>query len=162
MSRISLRQSILALAAVTLLAPTKAGAESVNVSLPASVSFFVANVSASTTGSPDPTAISFDSADLVLGNRLRISVQADAADFTPPAGTAIPASKVSWTTSGAVGGTGSNGTLSSSSYSQVYQSNPSPSFGSVNVVWDLAAPGSGIRAGDHTLTVRWKLESVAP
>ena len=162
MSRISLRQSLIALAAVALLAPTKAGAESVNVSLPASVSFFVANVSASTTGSPDPTAISFDSADLVLGNRLRISVQADAADFNPPTGTAIPASKVSWTTSGAVGGTGSNGTLSSSSYSQVYQSNPSPSFGSVNVIWELAAPGSGIRAGDHTLTVRWKLESVAP
>jgi hypothetical protein len=26
----------------------------------------------------------------------------------------------------------------------------------------LAAPGSGIRAGEHQLTIRWIVESIAP
>jgi len=162
MSRIPLGHCAIAIAAALALAQTTAGAESVNISMPASVLFFVTDVGMSTTGSPNPTTVSFESAQLDSGKALKISVQADAASFTPPSGMAIPALNVSWTTSGAVGGTGSNGTLNASSYNQVYQSFADPSTGSVNITWTLASPGSGIRAGDHTLTVRWKLESVVP
>ena len=34
--------------------------------------------------------------------------------------------------------------------------------GHVDLAWSLAAPGSGIRAGIHQLTIRWKLEVVTP
>jgi hypothetical protein len=44
--------------------------------------------------------------------------------LTPPSGSSIPTSKVSWTTVGAAGGTGWSGTLGSSSYALVFQSDP--------------------------------------
>ena len=34
--------------------------------------------------------------------------------------------------------------------------------GRVDLGWPLAAPGSGIRAGTHQLTIRWKVESITP
>ena len=34
--------------------------------------------------------------------------------------------------------------------------------GHVDLAWSLAALGSGIRAGNHQLTIRWKVESIAP
>jgi hypothetical protein len=55
-----------------------------------------------------------------------------------------------------------NGTLSATSYTLVFQSNPSPSSGHADLEWTLAAPGGGVRAGLHQLTVRWKLESIMP
>jgi hypothetical protein len=60
------------------------------------------------------------------------------------------------------GGTGWNGTLGSSSYALVFQSDPARTSGHVDLAWTLAAPGSGIRAGNHQLTIRWKLESITP
>jgi hypothetical protein len=77
-------------------------------------------------------------------------------------GSSIPVSKVSWTTLGAGGGTGWNPTLSSSSFALVFQSNPATPSGHVDLVWTLTAPGSGIRAGIHQLTIRWKVESITP
>jgi hypothetical protein len=91
-----------------------------------------------------------------------VSVQADAATFTPPSGSSIPSSNVSWITLGAGGGTGWNGTLSSSSYTLVFQSDPARTFGHVDFAWTLMAQGSGIRAGIHQLTIRWKVESITP
>jgi hypothetical protein len=91
-----------------------------------------------------------------------LSVQADGAGFTPPSGPSIPASKVSWTNLGAGGGTGSNGTLGSSFYTLVFQSDPARTSGHVDLRWTLAAPGSGIHGGIHQLTIRWKVESIAP
>jgi hypothetical protein len=131
---------------------------SVRVTLPATMSFAVTNVSASTVASPNPTTVSYDTAVLIPGQALRISVKADS-DFVPPSGTAIPASNVSWTTSGASQGTGINGVLSKTVYSQLFQGNVLASSGSVNVTWSLAAPGTPLRAGNHNLTMRWKLEA---
>ena len=72
-----------------------------------SVAFQVDNVNLSTTGSPDPSFASFSDAALSAGNALRISVKADAIDFTPPSG-------------------------------QVFQSQASPTSGSVDLTWPLA------------------------
>lgn len=136
--------------------------ETVGVAVPSAVSFSVTDVSTNTTGSPSPATISFSNANLDPGKALRISVQADAPAFTPPAGPGIPASHVSWSTLGAAAGTGWNGTLSSTSYTLVFQSDPGPTSGHLDLEWTLAAPGGGIRAGTHQLTIRWKVESITP
>lgn len=132
------------------------------MTLPSAVGFSVTNVGQSTTGSPNPTSASFVVVNLTLFHVLRVSVKADA-DFTPPSGTAIPASRVSWTTSNATGVVGSNGTLSTASYAQVFQMQSYLlGAGSIDITWTLSAPGTAIRAGNHTAVVRWKLESVVP
>jgi hypothetical protein len=140
-----------------------AAQETVNITVPAAVFFNVTDVSVSTSGAPSSTRVSFSNA--TLGSKfLRVSVQPDVAAFTPPngSGISIPASKVSWTIAGQNGGVGSNGTLSSFSSALVFQSNPATPEGYVDLGWTLAASGSGIRAGNHQLTIRWKLESISP
>jgi hypothetical protein len=139
-----------------------AAQETVSIVVPSAVSFSVIDVTQSTSGGPNPATISFSNATLKAGRALRVSVQADGAAFTPPSGSSIPTSNVSWTTVGAAGGTGWNGTLGSSSYALVFQSDPTKTSGHVDLAWTLAAPGSGIRAGLHQLTIRWKLESITP
>lgn len=138
-----------------------AAQETVNITVPTVVSFPVGDITSSTSGTPSPSTVSYSSASL-MGKALRISVTADAAAFTPPGGAGIPVSKVSWSILGQNGGTGTGGTLSSSSYGRVFQSNPASTSGHVDVAWSLAAPGSGIRAGNHQLTIRWKVESIMP
>ena len=135
------------------------------VTIPASVSFAVTNVNNTTSGAPSPVTLSYNTAILVTGQRLRFSVQADTATFASPGtgGAKIPASNVSWTATNAAGGSGSNGTLSGSTFVLVYQSNAYglvPIAGSVNLAFTLAAPGASIRAGVHSLTMRWKIEAI--
>jgi hypothetical protein len=136
--------------------------EVANVNVPASLSFQVADVGASSTGAPLPTAVSYSAAQLVSGNVLRISVKAESAELTPPSGAGIPVSKVSWTASNAQGGVGSSGTLSDTTWGQVFESGLVPIAGGVDLTWTLAGPGAEIRAGSHQLTLRWKFESVVP
>lgn len=131
--------------------------ESVSISVPMAVSFAVTDVSQSTSGTPNVTTISYN-ASLDPGKALRVSVQADAAAFTPPGGPSIPAANVSWNVVGA----NESGPLSSSSFTLVFQSEPGWPSGDVNLEWTLAAPGSGIRAGSHQLTIRWRVESITP
>lgn len=137
-------------------------AEQVTITLPASVTFDVSNITIATQGAPNPVKITFSDASLLSAASLRISVRANAPHFTAPGGNPIPASNVSWTTGRATGGKGFNGTLSSSTFTPVYESKRNPSSGSVDVRWRLAAPGAGVRAGNHSLTLTWKLESVVP
>jgi hypothetical protein len=136
---------------------TVSAVETTRIALPASLGFTVTNVSASTIGNPNPTPVSLTNISLSTSNRVRVSVKADS-NFVPPSGTAIPASKVSWTTASAVQGTGSSGTLSTSAYGQVFQSSPNKTSASISVTWTLAAPGTPLRAGNHTMTMRWKVE----
>jgi hypothetical protein len=153
---------IIAMAAAVLSAGAQ---ETVTISVPLAVSFPVTDVSRSTSGAPNVTTVSFSNANLSPGKALRVSVQADAAAFTPPSGSSMPASNVSWNNLGASGGLGWNGTLGSSSFALVFQSNPLTAPGTsghVDLSWTLAAPGSGIRAGNHQLTIRWKVESITP
>jgi hypothetical protein len=133
---------------------------SVTITIPASVSFSVTDVSAATVGSPNPFHISFNTLVMLPTNTFRISVQANAANFTSAIGSTIPASNLSWKTSNAVNGTGVNGTLSAGAFNQVYASNTLVLSGSVDLKWTLAAPGSGVKAVSHSLTITWKLEAL--
>jgi hypothetical protein len=160
--RRTVRIVLLGIAAITAPGVSAAAQELVTITVPSAVSFAVTDVSRSTSGVPSPTRISFSNAILIPGRVLRISVQAGSAGFTPPSGASIPSSNVSWTNLGATSGTGWNGSLSSSSYTLVYQSDPLRTSGHIDLGWTLAAPGSGIRAGNHQLTIRWKVESIAP
>jgi hypothetical protein len=156
------RTAVLAIAFSTAAVVSVAAQETVSISFPLAVSFQVADVSRSTSGTPDVTTISFSNANLSPGKALRVSVQSDASAFTPPSGSSIPAANVSWNNLGASGGIGWNGTLGSASYVLVYQSDTARTSGHVDLGWTLAAPGSGIRAGSHQLTIRWKVESITP
>ena len=136
--------------------------ETVNIVLPANVSFSVVKVNEITEA--DSATLSYTDANLNIGKHLTISIKANAADFTRPssAGDYIAASSISWTTSNAQGGSGVNGTLSSFTYNVVYESIVNPTSGSLSIVWKLAAPGAGIRAGEHTLNCTWRIESLTP
>jgi len=133
--------------------------ERVTITLPTAVSFAVTNVGSATNGTPSSPGMQFTGAVIKSNRGVRASVKADG-DFVPPSGTAIPASRVSWTTSNAVNGVGSNGTLSKTLYTQLYQGNDNATSGSVDIAWQLAAPGVPLRSGAHVLTLRWKLESI--
>jgi hypothetical protein len=133
----------------------------VQISVPPMVSFDVLDVGVSTVGSPTPTRVSFNNAVLLPGQVLRISVKADG-NFAPPSGNAIPASKVSWTTSNTASGIGLNGVLSAAAFTPVFESQAGAISGGVDVTWTLAAPGAALRAGNHQVTLRWKLEAVTP
>ena len=158
-----MKRLIVIVAAALVLSPLAlySAAEDVRITLPAAVGFAVTNVGVATTGNPSATTVSFNQLNVTTGRVLRISIKADS-DFIPPGGTAIPASKVSWTASSASNGTGNSGTLSTSAYTQLFQSAATKKTASVNLTWTLAAPGVPLRAGNHALTVRWKLESIVP
>ena len=136
--------------------------ETVNITLPANISFSVVNVNETTEA--ESVTLSYKDANLDTGNYLRISIKANAANFNRPsgAGESIAAISVSWTTSNAQGGSGVNGSLSSDNYNVVYESVANPTLGSLSIVWNLAASGSGIRAGGHILNCTWKIESLLP
>ncbi len=141
--------------------PAVAQGKTVSVTIPMGVNFLVPNVAASSTGSPSPMRISFSSPiGFKKSDHFNVSVRADAATFAGPGTTRIPATKVSWTAATS-SGTATNGTLSSTAYSQVYASPNNPSSGSVDLTWTLGAiSAAGLRAGTHTLTVRWRVEAL--
>jgi uncharacterized membrane protein YgcG len=148
-----------ALVAAFMLLPRTACAQTVTMSVPAAVTFNVTNVAVDTIGNPAPVRVSVSG--LLLLTSVRISIKADASAFTPPSPSlSIPASRVRWTVSNASGGTGSNGSVSSTAWTQLFQSGGLLSGGGrVDVTWRLGAPGGGIRAGSHTLTIRYKVEA---
>ena len=134
--------------------------ETIDITLPANISFDVVDVKEDTEA--DSITLSYIDANLIFRYLLRISIKANAANFTRPsnAGDYIAANSVSWTTSNATGGFGVNGTLSSVTYNIVYRSTKNPGNGNLLINFKLAAPGCGIRAGEHTLNCTWKIESL--
>ena len=147
---------------VTSAASAWAQLESVRVTLPSTVTFTVPT-NASVVGTPNPTSVSFSNAILLPGRVLRLSVTADTSTFNGPGGSSYVAGAVSWTVSGASGGTGSAGTLSNGSYSQVFQSNTLTFSGGVDMQWTFAPLAGGADyAGAHSITLRWRIESVSP
>lgn len=157
----AVRGGVLLILLLAVGTPAHAQIELVTVSLPNIVTFDVV-VSSATAGVPTPAAIQFSNAIIVPGRVLRISVMADTTSFSGPGGTAIPASAVSWSVSNASGGVASGGTLSAGWYTQIFQSFVLPSTGGFDVTWTLTAPPGGVRAGTHTVSLRWKIESVLP
>ena len=59
-------------------------------------------------------------------------------------------------------GIGINGTMSTSTYTPVYESQVLAVTGRVDLTWTLAAPGASIRAGTHQALLRWKFEVFTP
>lgn len=156
------RGGVLLLLAIALFATVdEARAQGiVRVTTPASVSFTVPNVTVATTGSPSAARVSYTFSLVLPTQVLRISVRADTANFTSPMpGTPIPASKLTWTTSNVTNGSGTSDTLSTS-YKTLFQANPLQTSGGADVEWTLEAPGGGIRAGTHTLIVRYRFEAI--
>ncbi len=137
-----------------------AAQETVAITVPASTSFTVINVSTDTIASTNPALIRFEQAALTSGRSLKISVRAVAANLSPPSGPSIPSANLSWTAAGATGGSGFNGVVNSSSFTTVFQSAPNPTSGGVDLNWKLSSPGVPLRAGVHSVSLEWKLESI--
>ena len=141
--------------------PPQLGVGSARVFVPAVVLFNVPDVNVQTSAS-GPVTVSFDTAILLLGQALRISVRADG-DLTLPSGPPIPATNILWTASNAVNGIAFNGTLSKTVYTPVYESNIGAISGRVDITWTLSPPGGTIlRSGSRSASLRWRFESVTP
>jgi hypothetical protein len=132
------------------------------VTVPAGVSFTVSDIASSTTASPATVTVS----NIVLATaskQLRMSLQADAAAFTPPVGGAATwaASDVTWAAASWTNASGAAGTLSNSAYNAVATCTADVgSCSTAGLTFTLGANTSVKRSGNHTLVVRWKLESI--
>ena len=130
----------------------------VTVQIPPSAGFMVNDVSAVTQAAPFTIRLT----NIKLrgpAKTIRIAVQAMSPTFTPPSGPAMPASLVFWTVGPTANGIGSGGVLSHTSFTNVVTTTHNAKNASAAINWNLAAPGPGIRAGIHTLTVNWRIEA---
>ena len=135
--------------------------EQATVTVPSGVSFNVTNVNASTTASDASITVT----NIVLATatkQLRLSLQANAASFSPPVGgaTTWAASAVTWNAAAWTNAAGSGGTMSSSSYNAVATCTAdAASCSTTGLTLTLAANSAVKRSGNHTLTVTWKIEA---
>ena len=132
------------------------------ITVPAGVTFTVSDVSAATNASAASVTVS----SIVLATatkQLRVSVQADAAAFTPPAvgATTWAAGDVTWNAASWTNAAGAAGTLSNSAYNPVATCTADVSSCSTTGLTFTLAPNAAVRrSGSHTLVVRWKFESI--
>jgi hypothetical protein len=130
------------------------------VALPNAVQFTINN-HMGTTDSPSQT-VTVSNILLANGSRLQISLQANAASFTPPVdGTSTWAgSAVSWNAASWSNGTGASGTLSSTTANPLvrYAANAG-SLSATDLTFTLAGNDAIDRAGSYTLVATWKIES---
>jgi hypothetical protein len=136
--------------------------EQARVTVPANVTFNVTDVTSATAASAASVTVS----NIVLATatkQLRISIQADAASFTPPVvgATTWSAGDVTWNAATWTSATGSAGTLSNSAYNTVATCDAdTASCGTTGLVFTLGAKGTVKRSGNHTLSITWKFESI--
>lgn len=141
---------------------TASVSEQARVTVPAGISFNVSDVTASTAASAASVTVS----NIVLATdtqQLKISIEAGAGSFTAPAGgaTTWSAGDVTWNAATWTNATGASGTLSNSSFNEVATCDADVASCSTNgLVFTLGAKGSVKRAGNHTLSVTWKFESI--
>jgi hypothetical protein len=132
------------------------------VTTPANVTFNVTDVAASTAGSAAALSVT----GIVLpsaADKLKISVKANAANFTPPVALAPTwtAADVSWTTGTWTNATPAAGTLSSASFGEVARCDADAvACSTANVGFTLAANTAVTRSGSHTLVITWKFEKL--
>jgi hypothetical protein len=142
-----------ALCALALALSTPAlGQEQVRVQTPESVVFPVTDLRAKTAA--PLTLLSFDHARLAPGSRLRISVRAEGLDL----GTGAPA-RISYAAH-ARGGIAFSASLRDTEFTPVFESDPLTLSGTVEIAWTLEPTGRFDRAGNHSVSLRWKVESV--
>ena len=136
--------------------------EQAQVTVPAGVTFNVTNVAAITTASAASVAV--DSIVLATATKqLKISLQANAAAFTPSVALATTwsAGDVTWAAATFSNGTGASGTLSSIAFSEVSTcAADAASCSTTDLVFTLAANSNVKRSGNHTLAMTWKFESI--
>ena len=96
-------------------------------------------------------------------NQLTISLQANAASFTPPVAgaTTWAAGDVTWNAATWTNATGASGTLSNAAYNTVSTCTADTSTCSTTgLVFTLGAKPTVRRSGSHTIVVTWKFESI--
>ena len=136
--------------------------EQARVAVPAGISFNVTNIAASTSATTATVAVD----QILLASatkQLRVSLQAAAASFTPPASGAATwtAADVSWNAAAWTAATGTAGTLSNSVFTAVATcSAGATACSTTSLVFSLAARPAVRRSGAHTLVVVWKVESI--
>ena len=136
--------------------------EQARVTVPATVTFSVTNIGVSTAA----TAASVTADRIVTSSaakQLKISLQANAASFTPPVAGSVTwsAADVSWNAATWTNATGTAGTLSNSSYSAVATCQAdATSCATTGLVFTLDAKPTVQRSGAHTLVVTWKFEGI--
>ncbi len=141
-----------AVCALLLLAAPALGQEEVRLQPPGSVVFPVTDLGAKTAA---PSALlSFDHARLAPGSRLRISVRAEGLDL----GTGAPA-RISYAAH-ARGGIAFSASLRDTEFTPVFESDPLTLSGTVEIAWTLEPLRRFDRAGNHGVTLRWKVESI--
>ena len=136
--------------------------EQARIVVPASVSFNVGNIANSTAASA--ATVTIDRMVLASATKqLRISVQANAASFTPPAvgATTWSASDVTWNAASWTRATGVSGVMSSVSFTQVATCDPGAAdCSTTDLIFTLGAKPTVNRSGAHTLIVTWKFEGI--
>jgi hypothetical protein len=129
--------------------------------LPSAVSFNVVDHTAATNSSSETVTI--NNILLQNGKGLKISLEANAANFTPPTGGTVTwaASDVSWNAATWTNGTGAAGTLSNTAFNSLVTSAANAAtLSTTGLIFTLAGKDTVDRAGNHTLVATWKLESL--
>jgi hypothetical protein len=137
-------------------------AEQARVTVPAGVSFDVQDISSSTPASAASVTVDNIALDTET-KQLKISIQASAAAFTPPVGgaTTWAPADVSWNAPSWTNATGATGTLSSAAYNEVSTCDAdAATCSTTGLIFTLAAKSTVKRAGNHTLGLTWKFESI--
>jgi len=135
--------------------------EQATVTVPATLTFTVNSDAVSNTANAAVTVTNIALATAT--KQLQISLQANAASFTPPVVGAVTwsASDVSWAAGTWTSGTGAAGTLSNTSYTNVATCAAGSSGCSIaGLTFTLAAKSSVAISGNHTLTMTWKFASI--
>jgi len=137
-------------------------AEQARVVVPATITFNVANVGAATAAAA--ASVTVDNIVLASSTKqLKISLQASAANFTPPVAGAVTwaASDVTWNAATWSNGSGTAGTLDAALAREVALCNAGASTCSTTgLVFTLGAKSTVAVSGNHTLTVTWRFESM--
>ena len=131
------------------------------VTVPSGVAFAVRNVQASSAASA--ASLSVTSILIPLTGRVKISVQAGAAQFTPPvAGAATwSAADVSWNAAAWSNGAGAAGTLTGAAFHQVATCSAGVlACSTTGLVFSLGPKPAVKISGHHGLTIVWKFEAI--
>jgi len=137
--------------------------EQAKVQVPATVAFTVNDISSNTASAAQSvtiTNIALDSAT----SQLKISVQANAASFTPPVALAntYAAGDVSWNAATWTNATGVTGTLSNTAYNQVATcAADSAACNTTGLVFTIGPKTTIKRSGLHSMVITWKFEEVS-
>lgn len=136
--------------------------EQARVTVPSGITFNVTNVSSNTAAGAASVTVS----SIVLATptkQFKVSLQGNAASFTPPVvlATTWSASDVTWNAATWTNAIGAAGTLSSAAYNTVATCVVDAGDCSTTaLVFTLGAKSTVKRSGNHTLVVTWKFESI--